>query len=266
MNPDKKAPCYDYISLPSEVKGLLDKLLEVFKKVLQGNLMGIYLHGSLATGCFVPGKSDIDMIIVVREALSGKQKRELARACLALSREIGGKGLEISVISEKYAKSPAYPMPFEFHYSESWRSKFERGQIGPFPKGDPDLSAHLRVINERGTTLLGKPIPETFGPLSDEDYMKALLYDLENISELIDKHPVYYTLNLCRILGFIQTGKVMSKKEGGEWYLANQEAFRGLISKALKFYSLYSEPKFDLKELNEFVKATVDKINKAAPR
>ena len=46
-----------------------DKLISDFtgmnRRILGDKLCVVYLHGSLAMGCFNPEKSDIDMIVVV---------------------------------------------------------------------------------------------------------------------------------------------------------------------------------------------------------
>ena len=43
---------------------LLDKFTHAVKEITGEKLTGIYLHGSLAMGCFHPEKSDIDLIVV----------------------------------------------------------------------------------------------------------------------------------------------------------------------------------------------------------
>ena len=43
---------------------ITDRLTEESRKIFGENLTGVYLHGSLAMGCFNPDKSDIDLIIV----------------------------------------------------------------------------------------------------------------------------------------------------------------------------------------------------------
>lgn len=49
---------------------LLDKIAEGYRGILKDNLVGIYVHGSIAMKCFHWDKSDIDFIAVVRESLS----------------------------------------------------------------------------------------------------------------------------------------------------------------------------------------------------
>ena len=62
--------------MPLEAYNLIDSFVEQSKEILKENLVGIYLHGSLAMGCFNPQKSDIDLIIVVNEPLSDIVKKE----------------------------------------------------------------------------------------------------------------------------------------------------------------------------------------------
>lgn len=54
---------------------LLGQLTDKTRDVMRENLVGIYLHGSLAMDCFHPDKSDIDLLVVVRHRLPDKQKR-----------------------------------------------------------------------------------------------------------------------------------------------------------------------------------------------
>ncbi|AIF69919.1 hypothetical protein PAP_07650 [Palaeococcus pacificus DY20341] len=235
-----------------KVKDGLEKALKEFKEILSKNLVGIYLHGSLAMGCFVPGYSDVDLIIVVKTPMSLEDKKALARVCLEVSKEIGGKGLEMSVILEKYAKNPPYPIPFEFHYSEWFREAYERGEI-PFESGelDPDLSAHLKVLKERGVALSGKPIEEVFGEVTDEHFIKALLYDVKDEASL--NPPEYLVLNICRMLYYLREKKIASKVEGGTWALKNLPMrFRRTIEKALLRYQNNQDVDLEKEELLEF--------------
>jgi streptomycin 3"-adenylyltransferase len=50
---------------PRSVDEQVDRLVAGFRDILGDNLHGIYLHGSLALGCFNPARSDIDVLVVV---------------------------------------------------------------------------------------------------------------------------------------------------------------------------------------------------------
>ena len=51
----------------------MDTVINIFteksKEILKDNLVGIYLHGSAVMGCFNPLKSDLDLIVVVKDSV-----------------------------------------------------------------------------------------------------------------------------------------------------------------------------------------------------
>ena len=52
------------------------RFVEKSIEILQDNLVGVYLHGSAVMGCFNPAKSDLDLIVVVKESMSETDKRD----------------------------------------------------------------------------------------------------------------------------------------------------------------------------------------------
>lgn len=62
-----------------DTQGVLDQAVDLFKEELGDNLVGIYLHGSLAMGCFNPDTSDIDLLLVVADKLTRDHMRRLAK-------------------------------------------------------------------------------------------------------------------------------------------------------------------------------------------
>ena len=57
-----------------EYQFILDKIVDTSKDIIGEELTGIYLHGSLAMGCFHSDKSDIDLILVIKDSVSDGQK------------------------------------------------------------------------------------------------------------------------------------------------------------------------------------------------
>ena len=53
---------------------VINSFVEKSKEILQDNLVGVYLHGSAVMGCYNPAKSDIDLIVVVKESLEDSVK------------------------------------------------------------------------------------------------------------------------------------------------------------------------------------------------
>lgn len=217
-----------------ETEKLLIDIIARFKETLGNNLVGLYLHGSLAMGCFTP-KSDIDLIAVVKEPMDFKTKRALIDEILKVG-PLPEKGLEMSVILEKNIKPFIHPMPFELHYSPYHKPLYESDKnyiCGGTT--DRDLAAHITVTKLRGVTLWGRPIEEVIGSIPRHYFIDALMYDIEDARDRITDDPVNVTLNLCRTLYFLRQGFVGSKLEGGYWgesHLGKEEAF--IAEKAVK--------------------------------
>lgn len=108
----------------AQVQMYLDDFRKLFIEEAGDNLVGIYLHGSLAMGCFNPSKSDIDLLVVIKEKMTAPSTKSLVRKLLSL-RDKMKNGLEFSVILESHLKEFVYPTPFELHYSDYHREKYQ---------------------------------------------------------------------------------------------------------------------------------------------
>ena len=94
---------------------LLRKFTEETQNILGNALVGVYLHGSAAMGCFNPAKSDLDLLIVVEDAMEDDVKRRYMDMVLRLNAEAPAKGLELSVLRREACADFVHPMPFELH-------------------------------------------------------------------------------------------------------------------------------------------------------
>lgn len=221
-------------------KDFLDSFVAKNVEILKDNLVGVYLHGSYAMGCFNPHNSDFDFLIVVVEPLSKETKREYLDACLFFNKEAPEKGIELSIVLAKDINPFKYPTPFLFHFSIAHIEKCitEPDEYVEYMHGtDKDIAAHVMVTNHRGIVLYGKAISEVFGQVSSVDYLDSVWSDVENAGEEIIENKVYIILNLCRVLAFKEAGKILSKQEGGNWakdYLPPR--YRFVVSQALLGY------------------------------
>jgi streptomycin 3"-adenylyltransferase len=125
-----------------------------------------------------------------------------------------------------------------------WRESYERDLAGEgwlswndTQRSDPDLAAHVTVINARGLCLYGPPIADLFPPVPAEDYLASLAGDIYDGLDRIRIDPVYGVLNCCRTYAYLRKGHIYSKAEGGDWALAVLPAqFHEVIVTALKLY------------------------------
>lgn len=229
---------------------LLDAFVERSKEILREQLCGIYLHGSAVMGCFNPAKSDVDLIVVVKDELSDETKRAFMDMTVALNAAAPPKGIEMSVVLRSVCGPFEYPTPYELHFSAghlAWYRADPDGYIRDMNGDDPDLAAHFTVIRARGRCLYGPPIEDVFGEVPKRDYLDSIWNDVADAREDIAKYPLYLTLNLARVLACCREERVLSKKEGGEWALDRLPAeFHPLLRAALKEYTRGEAVEYDL--------------------
>ena len=203
---------------------LLRKFTEETRNILGNALVGVYLHGSAAMGCFNPAKSDLDLLIVVEDAMEDDVKRRYMDMVLRLNAEAPAKGLELSVLRREACADFVHPMPFELHFSAAhldWYIRDPEDYVRRMKGVDSDLAAHITILHHKGATLWGAPIRDVFAPVSREAYMDSIWEDVADAPNRILRDPVYMTLNLCRVMAFSREGLILSKEEGGRWGLGN---------------------------------------------
>lgn len=222
-------------------QGILDRIHSLYREILGDKLVGIYIHGSLAFGCFCWERSDIDFLAVVDRALSQLEKEAIIRALLDLDKDCPPKGLEMSVLLEEACRDFCYPTPFELHFSNAhkeWCRADLKGYCRAMRGTDKDLAAHITVIHKAGIVLCGKDIGEVFGTVPREDYLDSIQNDIRNAVDEVVKDPVYVILNLCRVLAYLREDLVLSKAQGGSWGLEHlPEIYHAVIRSAGRSYS-----------------------------
>jgi predicted nucleotidyltransferase len=230
---------YGWKDCPARTRRQVRILLGELRRILKGNLVGVYLHGSLAMGCFQPAASDIDLLAVVRRPLPRRTKRSLVQLLLFLSGS--PHPIEIHFLRPENINPWRHPAPFELHFSEAWRKRFRRDlaagswkHLGPKRRTDPDLAAHITVTSARGIRLAGKPIASVFPAVPRGDYLTSIVADLRWAERRLAENPAYAVLNACRVWAYVQNGRICSKTEGASWALrALPEKHHPVIKAAL---------------------------------
>jgi len=250
-----------------EYRDLLEKFVSYGKEIFGANLTGIYLHGSVVMNCFNPEKSDLDLLVVVRESIPDESKLQFMNLVMELNKQAPAKGLELSVVKEEVCKPFVYPTPFELHFSNAylnWYQSNPQDYVEKMNGTDKDLAAHFTITYHRGQVLYGKEISEVFAPVPKEDYLDSIWCDIENAVEEIAENPMYLTLNLCRVLAYKKNGLIVSKQEGGEWGLKNVDKpkFQTLIMAALQEYQSNKAMVFNVAVAKEFANYMLGEIKK----
>jgi streptomycin 3"-adenylyltransferase len=227
---------------PPAIQAQVERYVADVRAMLGGALVGVYLHGSLAMGCFNPAQSDLDVLVVTRAPMSLAMKRDIADHLLRASRQPAP--IEVSFLALAMLTPWRHPLRFDLHYSEMWRDAYMRDLAGEGWRSwnardqrDPDLSAHITVVRQRGIALYGPPAASVFPEVPETDYIAAIMSDVTEALDRIYADPVYAILNVCRTLAFLQMRRVLSKEEGGQWALDHlPPALRPLVQTALMHY------------------------------
>jgi len=250
---------YGWHNCPAAIREQVEGFTTSVVNILGDNLVGVYLHGSLAMDCFNPARSDIDLLIVTRQGMEQETLRQIARAVLAYSGN--PRPFELSFVRESYLHPWQYPTRFDFHYSDEWREKIQAAIDAPEwilwtsdpPPTDPDLAAHITITHARGICLAGKPIAGVFPEVPRADYLDSIMADFDFARNLLTDNPVYAILNFCRIYAYLRDNRITSKDEAGEWALAYLPPdYRPLIQAALDTYRNHTVPTFDPAALTAF--------------
>jgi predicted nucleotidyltransferase len=112
----------DGISAPARTQ--LQTLCERLQTLLGEELVGIYLHGSLAMQCFHPSHSDLDPLVVNQQRMSVDTNYHLMHLLLRLSNAPYPIEISFLILSEIHPFE--HPLPFNLHYSEMWRQQTSR--------------------------------------------------------------------------------------------------------------------------------------------
>lgn len=244
-----------------DLKKYLQEIGQVFIDELQDNLIGIYVHGSIAMGCFNPERSDVDLLVVVKDGIADETKKRMISRLLRITQGHQNP-LEMSIIREKYLKAFIHPTPFELHFFHPHYLIDDQFICGGDGFLDPDLAAHIVVTYHRGHTLFGRDVKETFQPINPSLYVDSIVKDVEDAKTRIKENPVYYVLNLCRVLYYLKEGVVSSKREAGQWRVKSSSSYSRLISECLAIYNgKAGEPHIKKNELNMFADLMLEEIH-----
>lgn len=226
------------VVLTEGIKDFLDTLIADIHRLIEPPIIGVYLHGSLAMGGFNPARSDIDLLVVTETPIGMETKKKLA--AFFLEQSSNPYPVEVSVLNLAQLEEWIFPTPYDFHFSEYWRERFEQDTTACLDtegQSDIDLAAHFTILNHRGVCLEGRPIHEVFPAVPESDYLTSILDDYEDCLQKIFQDPVYSILNLTRVYWYLKEGKISSKQEAGEWgAMSFPGELTSIVGKALMVY------------------------------
>lgn len=231
-----------YIAFPTpyaDVNAVLHALLSDVQSVLGDYFVGMYIHGSLASGDFAPQRSDIDFIVVTADELPD----EMLPALEAMHARITASGLtwatklEGSYIPKRALRryDPAHAM----HPALRVDGSFDIDGHGS------DWVIQRHAIREQGIVVAGPALHTLIDPVPPNDVRRAALATLEEwwAPQLDDpfrlrsrEYQAYAILTMCRALYTLQHGTVATKTVAARWAQeALGEPWTALIEPALRW-------------------------------
>jgi aminoglycoside adenylyltransferase-like protein len=191
----------------------LDDLSAGLGRILGDRLVGVYVHGSYALGCFNPSRSDLDVVAVATDTAA---RDDLAALLGSVSGAPGPldpahapakRPLEFHLLLTDDLRPWRHPCPFELHWHGAL---IERGE-------DWDLAAHITVARASGIALAGPPPQEIFPEVPQADFEDSLRRDLAWTRE--HGKELYRTLSPLRVWATLETKRPHSKASAAEWAL-----------------------------------------------
>ena len=176
------------------------------------------LHGSLTLDDYVPGRSDVDLLVVIDHPLGDAQLAALTEALASRRAEAPGP-VDLRLVTRQVAASPTPAPPMEA-YLRLTPSSGIRVEERRHP-AERDLAVELSVCRAHGRSLLGAAPAELIGEVPDRWVLAvgdAQLADWQAIGD-DPRHAALTVLTTCRIWRLAEEGRHCSKTAAGEWAL-----------------------------------------------
>ncbi|MBN2117058.1 MAG: DUF4111 domain-containing protein [Anaerolineales bacterium] len=225
-------------TLYPDVNEILNLLLTHVREILDDQFIGMYLHGSLASGGF-DEHSDIDVIVVTAGDISDEAFSALKEMHDQITKidSPWAIQLEVSYIPQRALR--------RFDPANKLHPHMDRGndEMLHIMAHESDWIIQRHILRERGVIITG-PDPKTLiDPVSPDDLRQAvvdvlplwLAPILSNPAEINKRgYQSFFVLSLCRMLYTLKHGEILAKHAAAEWGKENLDPrWRPLIERAL---------------------------------
>lgn len=254
-----------------EVNVVLMMLLTRLRAVLANELTGLYVYGSLATGDFTPGRSDIDFLVVTTRELPGALLPQV-EAMHANIMQLGRTDADLAWATK--LEGPYIPREALRRYDpeRAWHPALRvDGSFGvDWHASDWIIQRH--VIREHGITVEGPPLDSLIDPVTPDELRHAAAGILrEWWAPMLDdparlhssEYQAYAVLTMCRSLYTLQHGSVVEKAVAAQWAQDQLgDRWSSMITRALAWR--HDMPLDDLAGVQALIRHTLAQVP-AAP-
>jgi Domain of unknown function (DUF4111)/Nucleotidyltransferase domain len=202
-----------------DVNAVLHVLLANVQAELGDRFVGMYLHGSLASGDFDPASSDIDFVVVTDDALP--ETTICALEAMHMRLIDGGSRWALKLEGTYFSRQAIrHYQPSATLFPSLNEASFYMGRHG----SDWVIQSH--ILREHGLVLAGPAPRDLIDPVAPDDLRRAtreLLSEwwapmLQNTARLRSSdYQAYAILTMCRALYTLETGAIASKPAAARW-------------------------------------------------
>jgi predicted nucleotidyltransferase len=197
-------------------------------------LVGLYLYGSLVTGDFTPGVSDVDLLAAVSKDIDAGTFARLQDMHLDLVADhpAWDNRVEVAYVSVAALET--------FRTRESVIAVTSPGEPFHMKTAGREWLINWWLVRERGTTLYG-PDPKTLiAPVSRQEFLDtvrehAVQWLIWVKAARSRKSQSYARLTMCRALYAAVHGEQPSKVRAARWVQERLPHHAGLIEEALEW-------------------------------
>jgi hypothetical protein len=215
-----------------EVNAILPELLSRFRRLFGEGLVGVSLSGSAVAGDFVPGTSDVDLLVVTDSDVDARQLREIGR------------------MHDAFASAhPEWSDRIESVYASTTALQTFRSRPCPIAVISPGEPLHATetdeywvlkwyVVREQGVALHGPSPRELIAHLSEDGFVAGVRSHLSEWPRWIlesqePRFHAYAVLTICRALYACSHRMQVSKRQAALWAARRYPEWAPLIEGAL---------------------------------
>ena len=202
-----------------------DTLAQAASRALDDALAAVILHGSLTLGDYLPGRSDIDLLLIVADPFTDAHVAALAKA-VGQQRPRAPVRVDLRVVTRTAAGVPSPLPPMEAYLRI--RGPERRVHIEGPHRGERDLTVEFSVCRAHGRSLLGAPPNELIGRVPDRWVLDAGDAQLADWRAIGDDPPYAQltVLSACRVWRFAEERRHSSNDAAGLWALRRDASLK----------------------------------------
>lgn len=248
----------------SDINKMLQSLLSRMQEELGGELIGLYLYGSLVWGDFDYDISDIDLVAVLSSDITEKEVSSLDKMhkLFVSDYKEWRDRIEVQYVSTNALKT--------FKSGSNIMAIISPGELLHIVDYVEEYLMNFYFVQEQGEILYG-PDPKMFiPPISKQDFLNKVVSDAKKWRTHIENakysrpYQGFAIMTLCRALYTFIYGQQVSKRKAADWVKSKFPQWETLIDNAFLWRKSFREevdnPEATFPETKKFVYFMIDQI------